>query len=186
MDQLSDEEIAILVQKGDIQSFGLIMERYEQKITRYARKFLYDSEDAKDIVQEVFIKAYANIQSFETDRKFSSWIYRIAHNEFVNAAKKKSRERVSFIDLDVFFPYLASPDTADSEANNRDLRRVLDNYLEKLDAKYREPLILYYFEQLDYKEIAEVLRIPASTVGVRLQRGKAILKKIVNQAEVNL
>lgn len=186
MSQLTDEEIAIMVQKGDTQSFGLIVERYEQKITRYARKFLYNNEDVKDIVQEVFIKTYANMQSFETDRKFSSWIYRIAHNEFINAAKKKSRERVSFIDLDVFFPYLASPDMADSEANNQDLRRVLDNYLEKLDIKYREPLVLYYFEQLDYKEIAEVLRIPASTVGVRLQRGKAILKKIVNQSGVKL
>ena len=88
----TDEEIAKRVQGGDVDSFGVLIERYEEKIARYARKFLMRGEDVKDIVQEVFIKAYVNIQSFDTRQRFSPWIYRIAHNEFINAIKKKLQD----------------------------------------------------------------------------------------------
>ena len=88
MTEQTDEQIAQAVQKGDSSAFGLLVERYEPKLLRYAKKFLFDYEDGKDIVQEVFIKAYSNIQSFDSGRSFSSWIYRIAHNEFINAIRK--------------------------------------------------------------------------------------------------
>ena len=91
MEKETDEAIATRVQKGDSEAFGQLVERYEEKLMRYARKFLRDPDDAKDIVQEVFIKSYQNIQSFDATRRFSPWIYRIAHNEFVNAIKKRSR-----------------------------------------------------------------------------------------------
>ena len=91
----TDEEIARRAQEGDIESFGLLVGRYEAKITRYAGKFLLNNEDAKDLAQEVFIKAYVNIQSFDANRKFSSWLYRIAHNEFINAIRKRSWSRFS-------------------------------------------------------------------------------------------
>lgn len=179
MPEITDEEIAARVQQGDIKSFDLLLERYEKKIMRYARKFLSNSEDAKDTVQEVFIKAYVNLRSFDTRGRFSPWLYRIAHNEFINAIRKKKTEKVFFFDLDVFFPHLAASEKADGNINSQDLRKILNESLEKLPAKYREPLILYYFEDMDYKEIAEILHVPISTVGVRLKRGKAMLKKIV-------
>src|ERR1039457_56959 len=103
MTEQTDEQIAIAVQKGDAQAFGALVERFEPKLLRYARKFLFDYEDGKDMVQEVFIKAYSNIQSFDADRSFSSWIYRIAHNEFINAIRKKGREPISFFDPDTLF-----------------------------------------------------------------------------------
>jgi len=90
----TDEEIALMVQQGDIQAFGMLVDRYERKIKRYAKKFISSAEDAKDLAQEVFMKAYANIQSFNAERRFSPWIYRIAHNEFVNALKKKTYENI--------------------------------------------------------------------------------------------
>lgn len=183
MAEKTDEEIAAHVQGGDIQSFGLLMERYEQKMLRFGRKFLSEGEDIKDIVQEIFIKAYVNMQSFDASRRFSPWIYRIAHNEFVNAIKKKSREKISFFDIDALFPHPPSPETADGETNNQELRRALDKCLGKMDSKYREPLILRYFEDLGYKDIAEILRIPVSTVGVRLQRGKAMLKNAIKHID---
>src|SRR3989338_2927367 len=176
--ETTDEEIAAQVQKGIIEQFGILVRRYENKLIRYASKFLFDAEDAKDLVQEICIKAYANIQSFDTSRKFSSWIYRIAHNELVNAYKKKKREKVSFFDLDLFFPHLVAKETADSELRRSEMREMLDRSLEKLDSKYREPLTLYYFEDMEYKEIAEILQIPVSTLGVRLRRGKEALKKM--------
>lgn len=100
----TDEEIAREVQAGKMELFGAIVKRYEAKMLRYARKFLFGYEDAEDVVQEVFLKAYINIQSFNASKKFSSWLYRIAHNEFINAIKKKGREHLSLFDLDTLFP----------------------------------------------------------------------------------
>src|SRR3989344_800352 len=179
----TDEEVARLVQKGDIESFGVLVGRYEAKIARYAGKFLLNGEDAKDLAQEVFIKAYVNIQSFDANRKFSSWLYRIAHNEFINAIRKRSRMPALSFDFDAIFPHPVAKETADSEANRRDLKETLDKCLDKLDAKYREPLVLYYFEEMSYQEISEILEIPVSTVGVRLRRGKETLKNIYERGK---
>lgn len=76
----TDEELASLIQSGKVEFFGTLIVRYDAKMKRYSRKFLSDQEDTKDVVQEIFIKAYVNIQSFDAKRKFSSWLYRIAHN----------------------------------------------------------------------------------------------------------
>jgi RNA polymerase sigma-70 factor (ECF subfamily) len=179
----NDEEVAIQVQKGDIESFRILVERYEPKMTRYAKRFFFDGDEGKDLVQEVFIKAYVNIQSFDASRRFSPWIYRIAHNEFVNNIKKrqKERENVSLFDFDVLFPHLVAKETADDGFNKAEVKSMLERSLNTLNAKYKEPLVLYYFEDMDYREIADILHIPISTVGVRLQRGRAMLKKIVKE-----
>jgi len=179
MGEKTDEEIALRVQAGEAEAFGDLISRYEAKLMRYGRKFLSDKEDAIDIVQDIFIKAYENIQSFDATRRFSPWIYRIAHNEFVNALKKRANHRIVFaIDMDTIFPHLASTETADSAAMERDTRETLERHLEGVSVKYREPLILYYLESLDYKEISDILQIPVSTVGVRLARARAMLQKI--------
>ena len=174
----TDEQVALRVQGGAEEAFGELIGRYEVKLLRYARKFLLNPDDAQDLVQDVFIKAYENLQSFDATRRFSPWIYRIAHNEFVNDLKKKqSRNTIFTIDFDTLFPHLQAADTADSSALERDTRETLEKYLDKLDAKYREPLILYYLESMDYREIADILRIPVSTVGVRLARARTMLQK---------
>ena len=183
MDEMSDEEIVKRIQEGDMDAFGLLVERYEPKLARYAKRFLFGQEDSKDLLQDVFIKAYQNIRGFDLARKFSPWIYRIAHNEFVNAIKKKERSPLFFFDPDTLFPHPAAPETADDFALRGELRELLDKHLGALDAKYREPLILNFFEELDYKEIADVLKIPTATVGVRLARGKALLRGMINEGE---
>ena len=179
----TDEEVAALVQKGDVDSFRILMERYDPKMTRYARRFFFDGDEGKDLVQEVFIKAYVNIQSFDISRRFSPWIYRIAHNEFVNNIKKrqKDRDNVSVFDFDVLFPHLVAKEAADDGFNKSELKQMLEASLDTLNAKYKEPLVLYYFEEMDYREIADILHIPISTVGVRLQRGRAMLKKVIKE-----
>ena len=185
MAEETDEMIASRVQAGDSEAFGELVERYQEKLLRYARKFLFDLDEARDPVQDVFIKAYQNIQSFDATRRFSPWIYRIAHNEFVNALKQRSARATIFtIDFDTLFPHLTAPDTADSATLERELRHSLDRELDKLDAKYREPLILYYLESMDYKQISEILQIPVSTVGVRLARARAALKKLSEKNSV--
>lgn len=179
--QQTDEEIARLVQSGNIELFGILIERYEEKMLRYGKKFLRGFEDIEDIVQDVFIKAYENIQSFDAKRKFSSWLYRIAHNEFVNAIKKKSKNPLFFFDSDTLFPHPISKENSNKEANRGELNKIIDKCLDKLNLKYREPIILYYFEELSYKEIADILHIPIGTVSIRLKRGKEIIKKIYDQ-----
>ena len=180
MTEQTDEQIAIAVQKGDAQAFGLLVERFEPKLLRYARKFLFDYEDGKDMVQEVFIKAYGNIQGFDTSRSFSSWIYRIAHNEFINAIRKKGREPISFFDPDTLFPHPTASSQADDDLKKAEVKEMVEKCLAKLDPKYREPLVLYYFEDMDYRQISEIMRIPVSTAAIRLKRGKVSLQKIYN------
>lgn len=180
----TDEIIAKEVQTGSVQAFGILVERYESKLTRYARRFLFGNHDAEDLVQEVFIKAYTNIQSFDANRSFNSWIYRIAHNEFINAIKKKGREPLSFFDPDTLFPHPTDPHQADHEVQENELKAMLDKCLDQLHPKYREPLVLYYYEDLDYNSIADILHIPSSTVGVRLNRGKQQLQDIYKQSQL--
>ncbi len=179
--ELTDEAIATAVQGGDAESFGVLMERYEPKLTRYARRFVADPDRITDLVQDVFIKAYTNIQSFDATRAFSPWIYRIAHNEFVNAVKKRVSEKLFALDFDLILPQLAAPESTDSESHRREEKEMLEKCLDQIPAKYREPLVLYYFEEMEYREISEIMQIPTNTVGVRLQRGKVILKKIISE-----
>jgi RNA polymerase sigma-70 factor, ECF subfamily len=178
MTENTDENLALLVQNGSTEAFGTLIQRYEAKISRYARRFLFDHEDTKDLVQEVFLKAYINIKSFDTKRSFSSWVYRIAHNEFINAIKKKGREPLPFFDPDTLFPHPLSKETPDQEFKDVELKQALTECLKELVPKYREVLVLYFFEELDYQKISEILHIPTSTVGVRLKRAKQALGTI--------
>jgi len=176
MDNRTDEEIVKLVKDGDSESFGILIERYEEKLKRYARKFMSNPEDIKDVLQEIFIKTYSNIKSFDPDKRFSPWIYRIAHNELINVLRKKDRLPLPFFDPDTIFPHPISHEKTDRSAKNDETKRILDKCLEKISPKYREILMLYYLEEMDYKEISDIMQIPVSTVGVRLKRGKEMLK----------
>jgi len=181
MQEETDEQLVERTQQGDAGAFGVLVERFEPKMTRYASRFLYDYEDREDAVQNVFLRAYENIQSFRTSERFSPWLYRVAHNVFINIIRKKGREKVSFVDLDTLFP-AGVPDDAMSEASIVDDYPHMDAHIARLDPKYREVLVLFYFEEKGYDEIADILHIPKSTVGVRLARGRAVLKKIINES----
>ena len=180
MEQPLDEELAKRVQNSDQEAFAVLVERYEEKIRRYGKKFLANGHDIEDLVQDIFLKAYVNIQSFNISMKFSPWIYRIAHNEYINAMKKNSRLPLLAFDMDALFPNLFAPETADQAAQDRELRELVDRGLEKLEAKYREPLVLYYMEDLSYQEISDVLRVPIATIGVRINRAKKLLHHVYN------
>jgi len=174
----TDEELARFVQSGRAEFFDILIKRYEPKIGRYSRKFLSDKDDINDVLQEVFVKVYTNINSFDANRKFSSWIYRIAHNELVNALKKREKKFLPLIDLDVFLPYNISKENFNKNNDGRDIKNEVEEYLDKMTPKYKEVVILYYLEWLSYKEIADVLQIPVSTVGIRIKRGREIMKSI--------
>jgi len=180
----SDEEIVKMIQSGQIVLFDILIERYEQKIKRYCQRFLSKKEDVEDILQDIFIKVYRNIQSFNPEKRFSPWIYRIAHNALLNVLKKRKIKVLSFIDLDIFLPHsLKENNSLEEELDQKNFKEIINNYLEKLDPKYREPIYLFYFENLSYQEIADVLEIPVATVGVRIKRGKEKIKKFIENFE---
>lgn len=177
MTEESDEKLAEAIQQGDLERFGILIDRYEAKLKRYARKFLYNSDDIEDQVQETFIKAYTHIQSFDTTRKFSPWIYRIAHNIFVNELRRQTYAPINFFDPDTIFPYLTAKETTDKATLDAELSKIIDEVIDILPVKYKEPLILYFYEEQSYEDISEILRIPISTVGVRIKRAKDKLKQ---------
>ena len=180
MPELTDEEIAKKVQIGDTEAFGILVGRYEDKMLRYARKFLFGYEDSEDAVQVVFLKSYTNIRQFDPNKKFSSWLYRIAHNEFINVIKKKGKESLPLFEMDMLLPHLVAKENSAKDLEQKELKEMLEKNLQAISPKYREILVLYYLEQMGYTEIADILKIPASTVGVRLRRAKAALKKLIS------
>ena len=184
--QQNDEEIVHLIQSGKVEFFSILIDRYGGRIKRYSRKFLSDSEDINDVLQDIFIKAYINIQSFDTKRKFSSWFYRIAHNELVNALKKRKKKTLPLFALDVFFPQHFHDNSLSQQVDRQDMQKIIDKCLDQLELKYREPIILYYLEELSYKEIADVMKIPISTVGIRIKRAKELMKSICKKLGYNL
>ena len=184
---LTDEEIALLVQKGNKEHFELIITRYTDKLNRYLSKFLSNIEDKQDLLQDVFVKCFVNINNFDTDQKFSPWIYRIAHNEAVNLLKKNSNRPFSFDIFDEALSFAHPKAKEDSESDSEKLliKKYLDSVLEDIDTKYKEIVVLYFYEDMSYKDISDVLKIPVSLVGVRLQRGKKENKKILEEKNFN-
>lgn len=178
MQETSDESIVKAVQKGDAEAFGDLIARYEDKLKRYARKFLSYEEDIDDLVQDVFIKAYTSIRSFDTSLRFSPWIYRIAHNTFVNELKRKHVGGFSLFSIDEILPFLPAQETADAGTLHAELKKEIDTLLRELPPKYREVVVLHYLEELSYQEISDILQIPVTTVGVRLTRGRQKLQEL--------
>lgn len=181
-----DQEIVTKILNGDKDAYGDLVSRYEQKIERYIKKFIWNIDDTRDVLQNIFIKAYTYLNSYDKDLSFSSWLYRIAHNESINFLKKHKRLGFSFgdiVEIDTILPTLSAKEKADDNAIYRENKELLDKHLEKLDIKYREIIVLYFYEDLSYEEIADILQIPSSTVGVRLNRAKAKLKEFLKNDE---
>lgn len=175
----TDEELVTQIIRGDVDLFGELMQRYEARLVRYVVYLIHNDAMAHDVVQETFIKTYTNLQGFNAKYKFSSWIYRIAHNEAMNAIK---HEKHVVHDLDVEEIHEATYETTTIEDIDRAiLKGNVKACLDSLDLRYREVLMLQYYENMKYNEIADVLHMPASTVGVWASRGKAMLKRICEQ-----
>lgn len=172
-----DEEIVRKIQKGDTKALGEIIDRYQDKLVRYVSRLIFDNVSAEDIVQDTFIKVYKNIQSFDTKRRFSPWIYRIAHNEAMTFVKKR-REKVPIESVE---NYLSSDTDLEKDAVEKFDKPVIYKELLKnlsyIPLKYREPLILKIFEEKSYEEISDILHIPIGTVGTLISRGKNKLKE---------
>jgi len=175
----SDEELAgLVIDNPDFYYF--LMERYEVKILRYIRRISnFPKETIEDLGQEIFLKAYENINDFDESLKFSSWLYRIARNHVISFWRKnKNTQVVMSFDADENFKNILEAD----EDIAKDLEKKItaeevEKILEKLRINYREVLVLRFLEDKDYNEISDILRKPVGTVGTLLSRAKKELKK---------
>ena len=182
---ISDEQIATSVQKGNLEDFGELVLRYGKKIQNYLFRFIQTKEEVEDLTQDIFLKAYSNILSFNPKKKFTPWLYQIAHNELVNYLRKKHYLSTKFInlDLDILAAKSVSKDDILKDLENNLKFELIDKNLNKLNFKYRQPFVLFFYENLSYQEISDILKIPISTVGTRIKRAKEIIKKSVNNSE---
>lgn len=162
--------------------FGELVDRYQARLARYiARLGVQDPDDRDDVLQDIFIKVYKNLNSFDQSLSFSAWIYRIAHNEAVSWYRRRKARPEGYLVADSEAVLaLVSDDGLDrpEEHFDRDIdAALLVRGLEKLDDKYRDILLLRYFEHLEYEQISDVLKIPVGTVGTLVHRAKKQLKK---------
>ncbi len=173
--KLRDEELVAVIREQDQELYAEIVRRYEEKLRRYALVFVHDGDQAEDVLQNTFIKAYENLQSFKIKKKFSSWIYRILHNEAINYLKKHKRD-ISLEDS-VEALKVVSEWSADDHIKSEEIKEAINKHMDNIAIKYREPLVLFYLEDYTYEEIGEILRLPVGTVGTRIARGRRLLKK---------
>ena len=140
-------------------------------------------QDIDDLLQNIFIKVYRNINEYDSSLLFSSWIYRIAHNEMIDWYRKQ-KVRTSISIDDASEPFLAKLITEENMADLFDgtiEKRILAEALNELDEKYKDILLLRYFEEKSYEEIADIMKLPAGTVATRINRAKKELRKVYEQ-----
>lgn len=185
--ELPDNEIIKLVQAGNKNLFSIINERYQGKLFAYLFRLIGSREEAKDLLQDVFVKAFKNIKSYDASRNFSSWIYRIAHNESVNYIRRKSLKRfISWEDITATKDKIVSnksEDGADDIWLRKEKIKEVDAVINNLPAKYRQVLQLRYYSEKSYEEIGKVLKKPVNTVGTLISRAKKKMAEEVMKME---
>ncbi|HMA79008.1 MAG TPA: RNA polymerase sigma factor [Candidatus Paceibacterota bacterium] len=185
----SDEAlVALTLEEPDY--YSAIMARYEAPLQRYVRRLgVHRVEDQQDVLQEIFIKAYRNLNAFDQRLKFSSWLYRIAHNEAVSWYRKHSVRPEGHVvdDSDTILQFLQAAELrSDQLATERLNTEALNRALVALPAKYRDVLTLRYFEHKEYDEISDILQVPVGTVGTLLHRGKARLARLLEPKQIDV
>lgn len=158
---------------GDTAAFTPLVERYQRPLYSVAYRMLGDADDAKDAAQDAFVKAYANLRSFDANRRFFSWLYRILVNECLNVRRaRRPREPIP--------DDLASPDTAVAAFEDAEQRRQLQQAIVALPMEYRQVIVLRHFTELSYDAIAEALGIAPALVKSRLHSARRRLAEVLD------
>lgn len=169
--------------------FECLMERYEGKLLRYIQRITnVDRETAEDILQEVFLKAYKNLHEYDDDFEFSTWIYRIAHNEAISFYRKQKVRPEVVVQKENETDYL---EMVPSEIDLRDdyvkkeLATKVHQIINSLPEKYKTVLVLKFLEERSYDEIADILQKPPGTIATLINRGKEQFKKLAIKYHLN-
>jgi len=175
-----NEIVAIALNDADV--FAVLVQRYEKKLFRYIFRISgFCRETIEDLLQEIFIKVYQNLNDFDDQFSFSSWIYRITHNVTVSHLRdgKKDMNVLSIEDEDSaksLIELLPADVDLPKEFDRKNLSKELQKALMKIPDKYREVLVLFYIEGKSYKEISDILKRSINSVSVLINRAKMKLK----------
>lgn len=168
-----DTTLVIEALNGSNDAFGSLVEKYERPIFNLAYRISGEYEDAMDITQTVFVKAFEKLDSFDPSRNFFSWLYRMAVNESLNLVRRRSRTIHTEVELPSRVP------APDEQIVREESRTMILQALARLAEDYRVVIILRHFLDLSYREIAEVVGIPEKTVKSRLYTGRHILRGLI-------
>lgn len=185
MDALVNKRIKQVL-KGDQNAYADIVNLYQDKLYQVCYRMLGNKQEAEDIAQEAFIRAYINLHSYDQNRKFSTWLYRIGTNLCIDRIRKKKPDY--YLDAEVagtegpdMYSQIAADEQLPEEAvEQMELQDRIQYEISRLPDKYRSVIVLKYIEELSLQEISEILDMPLGTVKTRIHRGREALRKQLN------
>ncbi|MCG8546657.1 MAG: sigma-70 family RNA polymerase sigma factor, partial [Alphaproteobacteria bacterium] len=175
-----DDRTLVSAALRDRNAFALIVRRFEPPLSRYVRRLLGRSgQSTEDVLQDVFIKAYVNLNDYDRSRPFSPWLYKIAYNEAMSFLRKRRAEPYAISGDEGMRMLQGVLDDADAPAalDQSRMETWIHDALGGLDRRYRDVLVLRFLEEKSYDEISEILEIPMGTVATLINRGKKRLKR---------
>ena len=174
----SDEELVLAFQGGDVAAFDVLVARWDRKIQGAIYRVVGSDEDARDLAQEAFLKAYRALGSFRREARFSSWLYQIALNLCRDRLRRRRGKTFVSLEETAIAERSKSPEpSVQEQLETRDLARLVAREIEDLPAEQREVIVLKEYQGLTFAEIADVLGVPLSTVKTRLYRGLHQLRR---------
>jgi RNA polymerase sigma-70 factor (ECF subfamily) len=185
IENLSDHELIEATKSGDEEAFAEIVNRYRNPLTNYLYRFLYDYEEAVDLVQETFVRVYFAIDRYHTDYAFSTYIYRIASNLAISEIRKRKRRKTLSLtglfqvdedETKEFQPKDGKPLPSETVVENEQ-RKIIEKAISALPDKYRAPVILRDVEGKTYEDVANILQLGLGTTKSRISRGRKLLRE---------
>lgn len=181
----ADQLLVERVQQGDKRAFDLLVLKYQHKIIAVVHRYVRNSADVNDVVQEAFIKAYRALPNFRGDSAFYTWLYRIGINTAKNYLISKGRRPPSFdVDIDDAEHYsgndnLHDVDTPENNLFRDELQEAVQNIIQNLPEDLRTAITLRELDGLSYEEIADIMECPVGTVRSRIFRAREAIDKVV-------
>ncbi len=184
LDEVSNESIIIeRVREGDEVAFGKLINAYQRRIFHFIRGMVRNNEDAEDLTQEVFVKAFFNIRSLKSASSFKSWLFRIAYNLTLDNIRKK-RPKVVDTEEHLHESYIDSSNPK-QELNRDHMRSHVKRCLDLMPEQQRNILVLCDLEGLSYQEISESLNIPFGTVQSRIFYARKKLRELLEKTGIS-
>src|SRR6476646_4180467 len=177
----SDRELVAIAVNGIDGSFEELVRRYQRPISAYVYRMIGDYESALDLTQEIFIKVYNSLRRYRSEFKFSTWIYKIAHNSAVDHLRRTATREQSLIsgtESETFeLPIESSRLSPEQKSERKERRGEIESVIRTLPGNYRELIILRHSQDLTYEEIVEVTGLPLGTVKNRLFRAREMMRQ---------
>jgi len=187
--KLGDGELVQTAVAGREASFEELVRRYQRPIAAYVYRMVGDYDSALDLTQEVFIKVYNSLARYRSEFKFSTWIYKIAHNAAIDHLRRHAvREQTLTGSVDGERREVAIESrrlTPEQESERKERRSEIESVVQLLQASYRELIVLRHSHDLSYDEIAEVTGLPLGTVKNRLFRARETMRDLLVQRGIN-